>query len=139
VEALAPAVPWLSRVEKPGGPAKADSSGYQRRRPELTALHQAVREGWPSVKGLVPRRLEEEVRRYLECGRLCYGFVHLECGDCRKATLVALSCKSRGWCPSCTTRRALVAGAELEATLPFVAHRHYPEISFMWSSPSGSE
>jgi hypothetical protein len=77
------------------------------------------------VKGLVPKRLEEEVRRYLECGRLCYGFVHLECEDCRAATVIAFSCKSRGWCPSCTTRRALVAGLELEATLPFVGHRQW--------------
>ena len=99
--------------------------GYERRRPETSALHRAVREGWPGLKGRVPKRLEEEVRRYLECGRLCYGFVHFECEDCRAPTLVAFSCKSRGWCPSCTTRRALVTGVELEATLPFVAHRQW--------------
>jgi len=102
-----------------------EGGGYERRRPEARALHQAVREGWPGLKGLVPKRLEEEVRRYLECGRLCYGFVHFECEDCRRPTLVAFSCKSRGWCPSCTTRRALVSGAQLEATLPFVAHRQW--------------
>lgn len=42
---------------------------------------------------------------------------------CREAGLVAFSCKGRGWCPSCTNRRAVETGAALEATLPFVRHR----------------
>ena len=103
----------------------SEAKEYQRRRPEDSALHQAVRDGWPRVQGQVPKWLDDEVRRYVECGRLCYGFVHLQCGDCRQPTLVAFSCKSRGWCPSCTTRRALVTGAQLKASLPFVAHRQW--------------
>ncbi len=35
---------------------------------------------------------------------------------------VRFSCKGRGWCPSCTNRRAVETGACLEATLPFVRH-----------------
>jgi len=84
-----------------------------------------MREGWPQVRGAVPQRLAEEVRRYLECGQLRYGFVHLECDECRRATLVAFSCKSRGWCPSCTTRRAVELGEKLKAELPLVAHRQW--------------
>ena len=38
---------------------------------------------------------------------------------------MAFSCKGRGWCPSCTTRRALETGAHLEAVLPRVAHRQW--------------
>jgi len=42
-------------------------------------------------------------------------------------TLVALSCKGRGGCPSCTTRRAIEAGAHAhaEASLPIVSHRQW--------------
>ncbi|GMU60032.1 MAG: hypothetical protein AMXMBFR34_17950 [Myxococcaceae bacterium] len=36
----------------------------------------------------------------------------------RRRGLVAFSCKGRGWCPSCTTRRALDTGAHLESVLP---------------------
>jgi len=38
---------------------------------------------------------------------------------------VAFSCKGRGWCPSCTTRRAVETGAHLESVLPRVAHRQW--------------
>ena len=44
-------------------------------------LHRAVREGWPSVlaaaeaRGGMPKRVREEVRRYLACGDLRRGFV----------------------------------------------------------------
>lgn len=102
-----------------------DGGNYERRRPEASALHRAMREGWPQVRGQVPQRLAEEVRRYLECGQLRCGFVHLECTECRQATLVAFSCKSRGWCPSCTTRRAVELGEKLKAELPLVAHRQW--------------
>ena len=113
--------------------------GYARRQPEAGALHEAVRRGWPSVESRVPKRVREEVRRYLECGQLRYGFVQLTCAGCRELSLLAFSCKGRGFCPSCTTRRAVETALRLEAQLPEVAHRHYAEISFMWSSRASSE
>ncbi|MDP3153520.1 MAG: transposase, partial [Archangium sp.] len=39
--------------------------------------------------------------------------------------LVALRCRGRGGCPSCTTRRALETGLQLEDELPRVAHRQW--------------
>ena len=41
---------------------------YERRRPELTVLYEAVQRGWPSVQETLPERIREEVRRFLECG-----------------------------------------------------------------------
>jgi len=61
-------------------------------------LHQAVREGWPSVaaaasgRGGLPKRVQEEVRRYLQCGVLRYGFVQTKCEECQESVLVAFSC-----------------------------------------------
>ena len=98
---------------------------YRRREPERAALHRAVREGWPAVRDRAPRRVREEVRRYLECGQLRFGFVEVSCEECRQLTLVAFSCKGRGLCPSCATRRAVETGAHVEALLPFVAHRQW--------------
>ena len=67
---------------KGGGPE------YRTRRPEQSALHLAVREGWPVVaaaaaeRGGLPKRVHEEVRRYLQCGVLRHGFVHVKCDEC---------------------------------------------------------
>lgn len=88
-------------------------------------LHEAFRRGWPSVSASMPKRIKQEVQRYLECGQLRFGFVEVKCEDCLESRLVAFSCKSRGWCPSCTTRRAIDTGAHLEAVLPRVAHRQW--------------
>ena len=116
-----------------------DASGYERRRPEQSVLHEAFRRGWPAVSSLVPNRVKLEVERFLTCGDLRFGFAEVTCEACGDSRLVAYCCKGRGWCPSCTTRRAVETGAQLESLLPRVAHRHYPEISSMWSSPGGSE
>ena len=97
----------------------------RRRTPETSVLHEAFRRGWPQVASSMPARVRREVERFLQCGDVRYGFAEVACGDCGEARLVAFSCKSRGWCPSCTTRRALETGAHLEALLPKVAHRQW--------------
>jgi ribosomal protein S27E len=93
----------------------------------LSVLHQAVREGWPQVSASVslPQRVHEEVRRYLQCGELRQGFVVVKCEECAEATLVAFSCKGRGWCPSCGARRAHEAALHLNEVLPQVAYRQW--------------
>ena len=86
---------------------------YRRRRPEHTVLHRAVREnletwleGHAECEGFsVPERLEAEFRCYLTCGILAQGFVRARCGACGHDFLLAFSCKKRGLCPSCATRR----------------------------------
>ncbi len=104
---------------------------YRRRRPELSVLHLAVREGWPKVveaageRGGLPKRVHEEVRRYLQCGVLRHGFVHVKCDECADSTLVAFSCKGRGWCPSCGARRAHETALHLLEVMPAVAYRQW--------------
>ena len=72
---------------------------YRPRRPESSVLYRAVREGWPQVlaeaneRGGLPKRVKEEVRRYLECGVLRHGFAHVRCEACHASLLVAFSCK----------------------------------------------
>ena len=67
------------------------------------------------MSSLVPARVKLEVARYLCCGDVRYSFVEVSCEECHDARLVAFSCKGRGWCPSCTTRRAVETGAHLVA------------------------
>jgi hypothetical protein len=51
--------------------------------------------------------------KYLECGIFAHGFARARCDDCGHDFLVAFSCKGRGVCPSCTTRRMAETAAHL--------------------------
>jgi len=51
--------------------------------------------------------------RYLDCGILAYGFARARCAACGHDFLIAYSCKCRGVCPSCTTRRMVETAAHL--------------------------
>ena len=60
-------------------------------------LHRAVREGWPAVlaaaeeRGGFPKRVHEEVRRFLGCGDVRRGFTLAKCEACKESTLIALT------------------------------------------------
>ncbi|MDP3504045.1 MAG: transposase, partial [Myxococcales bacterium] len=69
--------------------------------------------------------MRREAEAYQRCGEVRYGFVEVACEDCEKSRLVAFSCKGRGWCPSCTNRRAVETGVRLAALLPHVGHRQW--------------
>ena len=77
------------------------------------------------AEGGFPQRVHEEVRRYLGCGDLARGFTLAKCEDCKESTLIAFSCKSRGWCPSCGARRAHETAAHLIQVLPKVGYRQW--------------
>ncbi len=51
--------------------------------------------------------------KYLECGIFAHGFARARCNDCGHDFLVAFSCKGRGVCPSCNTRRMAETAAHL--------------------------
>jgi len=57
---------------------------------------------------------------------LCHGFVRVRCGDCGDERLVAFSCKTRGFCPSCTSRRMTSTAAHLvDRVLPTAPYRQW--------------
>ena len=68
------ATPLLAAVAQTVRPACA----YERRAPEDSALHRAVRQGWPEVQaaireqtgGKLPDYLHKAVKAYLACGQL---------------------------------------------------------------------
>ena len=110
--------PARSRRRPHGGPAA--SRRYERRRPEKTPLHKVVSENleswleWPeAAERPVPGYVEDELRGYLECGLLCFGFARAVCMTCRTGFVVAFSCKGRGVCPSCNGRHMAQTAAHL--------------------------
>ena len=116
--ASAAAFPGRPRLRPHGGPAP--SRRYERRRPEKTPLHKIVSENLKSwlewrdrAEQPVAAYVEEELRRYLECGLLCFGFARALCTGCRTGFVVAFSCKGRGVCPSCNGRHMAQTAAHL--------------------------
>ena len=66
------------------------------------------------------------IERFIECGDPHYGFARVYCDACGHDYLLAYSCKTRTFCPSCHQKRVLLYGEWVEANvLAPVAHRQY--------------
>ncbi len=94
---------------------------YERHRPESTVLYQAVARAWPKIEveyavneQAIAPHVTSEFQRYSRCGILEHGFVRLYCKDCQAERVIGFSCKGRGFCPSCGSRRALQRADRLE-------------------------
>jgi hypothetical protein len=61
----------------------------------------------------LPKYVENELRRYLECGLHAYGFARAVCKTCGDERLLPFSCKLSGICPSCNSRRMSNTAAHL--------------------------
>ncbi len=94
---------------------------YRRRRPAETLLYRVVQEHLETYLSLaddpagdgLPRYVERDFRKYLDCGILARGFARARCAECGHDFLVAFSCKGRGVCPSCNARRMAETAAHL--------------------------
>ena len=100
---------------------------YNPRHPERTLLYQTVAEHYETWLELASagqfdgqgdyRTPKPYVRqafaKYLECGIFAHGFARARCADCAHDYFVAFSCKGRGVCPSCNTRRMVETAAHL--------------------------
>ena len=75
--------------------------------------------------------VEKTVDRFLECGIYRHGFARIRCPDCCKEYLLAFSCKTRYFCPSCQAKRvaAFVEWVTGEVLEP-VPHRQ-----LVWTIP----
>ena len=76
--------------------------------------------------GGLPDFVRHPFERFLTCGILEHGCLHLQCRECGHSQLVAFSCKGRGVCNSCAGRRMVDAAVHLEANvLPEVNIRRW--------------
>lgn len=50
--------------------------------------------------------LDSLTRRYLDCGLYECGFARVRCPECAAEYLVAFSCQTRTFCPSCAAKRS---------------------------------
>jgi hypothetical protein len=107
-------------------------AGYERHRPEDTALHRVVREHLDEFLrtcreetfASLPRFIERAFRAYVVCGLASAGFTRLVCRACGHEAILAFSCKTRLLCPSCAARHVGDGAAHfLDRVLPDVAYR----------------
>jgi len=77
---------------------------YRPRNPRVRPVYQCVRlhDAELGAAGLVHRPVEAEVlERFLSCGDLHDGFARPYSDQCSRDYLLAYSCKTRYFCPSC--------------------------------------
>jgi hypothetical protein len=74
----------------------------------------------------LPEFIAREFREFLTCGVLAHGFARVRCERCALERLVPFSCKGRGFCPSCGSRRMTERAAHLvDEVLPPVPVRQW--------------
>ena len=72
-------------------------------RQHLRTFYAAVEHGFDGAS--LPDFRARRPRGYVRCGVLGRVFAHLQCEGCQRPLLVAFSCGSRAFCPSCLGRR----------------------------------
>ena len=109
------------------GQAGAKPKLYNPRHPERTLLYQTIAEHFETWLDLAsagqfdgqgdhhtPKAyVRQAFRKYLQCAIFAHGFARAWCADCGHDYFVAFSCKGRGVCPSCNTRRMVETAAHL--------------------------
>ena len=109
---------------------------YRPRHPERTAFYRVIEDHLETYLGTYEDRFESRhgplrpvveraAEAFLECGRLQNGFARIRCPRCAGEHLLAFSCQTRNFCPSCQAKRAALFAERLigEVLLP-VPHRH---------------
>ncbi len=110
---------------------------YRARNPKKSPLWQcahrhydefeaAYPEAYQPRYGVLRRIIPEVVHKFLECGNLERGFARIRCDHCEHEYLLAFSCKSRWFCPSCHQKNVqTTARFILDQVVAPVPHRHY--------------
>ena len=95
-------------------------AAYRARSPRATSLYRLFETHFEEVRGQWEGRFErrfgfwrgfvdEQIRRYLDCGLFENGFARIRCPDCAEEYLLAFSCKTRELCPSCGSEMKVIA------------------------------
>ena len=110
---------------------------YVRHRPENSILYQSIARSWSGIMRdyaiagePIPRHVESEFERYQKCGILDYGFIRLVCKSCGEGKFLGFSCKGRGFCPSCGSRRREQTADRLEAEVWPIANARQWVLTF---------
>ena len=110
---------------------------YRARNPKKSLLWQIAHRHYDEFEAAYPEAYQprygalrpiipEVVHKFLECGNLEHGFARVRCDHCEHEYLLAFSCKSRWFCPSCHQKNVqTTARFILDQVVAPVPHRHY--------------
>ncbi len=110
---------------------------YRPRRPRASPLYRLVDEHFNTLAhvheecfqsnyGRIRPAARRAVERFRDCGILENGFARVVCDACKAEFLVAFSCKTRYFCPSCHAKRLQIWSQYLETELLYaVPHRQF--------------
>ena len=110
---------------------------YRARNPKKSPLWQCAHRHYDQFEQVYPDKYQprfgrlrpgvsEVVHKFLEWGDLARGFARIRCDHCHHEYLLAFSCKTRWFCPSCHQKNVqTTARFILDGVLAPVAHRHY--------------
>ncbi len=110
---------------------------YRARNPKKSPLWQCAHRHFSKFERIYPDAYQprygrlrtiipEVVRKFLACGDLERGFARVRCEHCNHEYLLAFSCKSRWFCPSCHQKHVQTSAQFIvERVLPPVPHRHF--------------
>lgn len=110
---------------------------YRPRHPERTAFYRLLEKHFDDYVYAYEERFEPKagplrsvvrptVEAFLDCGRLHGGFARIRCPSCKDEHLLAFSCQSRNFCPSCQAKRSWLFAEKLrEEILAPLPHRHF--------------
>ena len=89
-------------------------------------FEEAYPEAYQPRYGVLRPIIPEVVHKFLECGNLERGFARIRCDHCEHEYLLAFSCKSRWFCPTCHEKNVqTTARFILDQVVATVPHRHY--------------
>jgi len=112
-----------------GSGAPWRGAAYRPRNPRASPLWQCAQRHAKELReaGRFQRVVEERaIERFIECGDPHHGFARIYCDACGHGYLLAFSCKTRYFCPSCHQKRVLLYGEWVEETdLAPVPHRRF--------------
>ena len=110
---------------------------YRPRRARASPLWQIVHHAWApflaeyeadhrKTHGPLRKDAVAVVDQFYKCGDLAAGFTRLHCPDCGHEKLLAFSCKTRHFCPSCHQRKVKQVGHWIAYDVCFnVPHRQF--------------
>ena len=110
---------------------------YRPRRARASPLWQIVHHAWGpflaeyeavhrKTHGPLRKDAVAVVDQFYKCGDLAAGFTRLHCPDCGDEKLLAFSCKTRHFCPSCHQRKVKQTGHWIAYDVCFnVPHRQF--------------
>jgi ribosomal protein S27E len=89
---------------------------YRPRHPERTVLYRVLfhyfdrflveyEDRFEKEYGFLRPVIKDVVERYLDCGNPKCGFARIRCPSCGTEHLLCFSCRTRGFCPSCHSKR----------------------------------